>query len=132
MRSFAYYHEAADCWHVRNGVYTIDIGASSRDIRCSETIEIRDQARPKVKITEDTAFLELFDYAALREKLIAFLAKGNPTDAKSMEETGKPSDPIATSVPLRAVKSLSRGVITQAELNEFLAHCNRVLGVDEE
>jgi len=130
MRSFAYYHEAAGCWHVRNGMYTVDIGASSRDIRCRESIEIRDQAKPKVKITEETAFVEILENPSLREDMMAFLTKGNPDEAKKMEE-GKPANPMAVFIPLRAVKSLSRGAITQAELNEFVAHCNRVIGIEE-
>ena len=130
MRSFAYYHESAGCWHVRNGMYTVDIGASSRDIRCRESIEIRDQAKPKVKITEETAFVEILENPSLREDMMAFLTKGNSDEAKKMEE-GKPANPMAVCIPLRAVKSLSRGAITQAELNEFVAHCNQVIGIDE-
>jgi beta-glucosidase len=39
-RSFAFYSTALDKWYVENGEFEILVGASSRDIRLSETIEI--------------------------------------------------------------------------------------------
>lgn len=39
-RSFAYYNIDISDWHVDNGVYTIKIGSSSRDLRLHESVEI--------------------------------------------------------------------------------------------
>ena len=39
-RSFAFYSTSFDTWYVENGEFEILVGASSRDIRLSETIEI--------------------------------------------------------------------------------------------
>lgn len=39
-RAFAYYNVNINDWYVESGQYTIEIGASSRDIRQSETLEI--------------------------------------------------------------------------------------------
>ena len=40
-RDFAYYSTAHDSWHVENGEFEILVGASSRDIRLSERIDIQ-------------------------------------------------------------------------------------------
>ncbi len=40
-RDFAYYSTAHDAWHVENGEFEILVGASSRDIRLSERIDIQ-------------------------------------------------------------------------------------------
>lgn len=39
-RAFAYYNEEIKDWHVENGAYKIEIGASSRDIRASREINV--------------------------------------------------------------------------------------------
>ncbi|MBR6255026.1 MAG: glycoside hydrolase family 3 C-terminal domain-containing protein [Clostridiales bacterium] len=39
-RAFAYYNVQIADWHVESGTYKIEIGASSRDIRCSREIEV--------------------------------------------------------------------------------------------
>jgi beta-glucosidase len=40
MRSFAYYNVGISDWHVSTGKYTIEIGASSRDIRLNDEVEV--------------------------------------------------------------------------------------------
>ena len=128
-RSFAHYHEAAGCWHAYDGLYRIEIGASSRDIRCAEDLEIRGQGRPKVRITEETDFREVLATPELREVLISLVSRTNPEQAKQLRESGEP-EPMAATVPLRAVRSLSRGAISQEEMDELIARCNQVLGLE--
>ncbi len=40
FRSFAYYNTALEKWHVENGVFEIGVGASSKDIRLTGTVNI--------------------------------------------------------------------------------------------
>ncbi len=43
-RSFAYYDAAAKAWRVAGGRYEVLVGASSRDIRLSDTVSIHEGA----------------------------------------------------------------------------------------
>lgn len=65
----AYWSVREDRWVVETGRYTFDIGASSRDIRTTATVEIAGDERPR-PITLETTFDELMEYpetAALLE-----------------------------------------------------------------
>ncbi len=50
-RSFAYYNTVIKDWHVESGLFDILIGASSRDIRLSESIDIK-SSREEVKVPD--------------------------------------------------------------------------------
>lgn len=50
-RSFAFFNTKLNDWHIETGVYTIGIGASSRDIRLETEIEVISD-HPKAKIPE--------------------------------------------------------------------------------
>jgi beta-glucosidase len=50
-RAFAYFNTGIKDWHVESGVYQILIGASSRDIRIREEVEV-ESGRPDVTIDE--------------------------------------------------------------------------------
>jgi beta-glucosidase len=55
FRSFAYYHPGHGQWITENGEFEILIGASSRDIRCIETVELQStQDLPSILHREST------------------------------------------------------------------------------
>ena len=58
-RSFAYYEEQVKDWLVPTSEYAIEIGASSKDIRLSETVKITATKTVPLKIRPDTVFGEL-------------------------------------------------------------------------
>lgn len=49
--AFAYFNTDLDDWYVESGEYRIDIGASSRDIRLSDTISVRGTVVPPMHFT---------------------------------------------------------------------------------
>lgn len=51
FRSFAYYNVEIQDWHVEPGSYAIRIGASSRDIRLTATVDV-DSTRPEVAVPD--------------------------------------------------------------------------------
>lgn len=53
-RSYAYYNVLIKGWHVEGGAYEISVGASSRDLRLRDFIEIED-SRPKVRVPDYSA-----------------------------------------------------------------------------
>jgi beta-glucosidase len=81
-RAFAYYDTGLKDWHVESGAFEILIGASSRDIRLSATVEV-------TSARETTS-------TANRQGLAAYynLPKGAPIDRKSFETLlGRPVPP---------------------------------------
>ncbi len=46
QRAFAYYNTAMNAWHVESGAFEILVGASSRDIRLSATVEVESTQPP--------------------------------------------------------------------------------------
>ncbi len=45
-RSFAYFEESIGDWRIESGVYTIQLGSSSRDLPLSATVQVRGSALP--------------------------------------------------------------------------------------
>ena len=39
-RAFSYYNAPAECWAIEGGAYTVSVGASSRDIRLTATVQV--------------------------------------------------------------------------------------------
>ncbi|MDD5936102.1 MAG: glycoside hydrolase family 3 C-terminal domain-containing protein [Clostridiales bacterium] len=58
-RSFAYYDMDIHNWYVEPGVYTIEVGESSRDIRCTCTVKPHYDYPKKIRITENTIVSDL-------------------------------------------------------------------------
>ena len=58
-RAFAYYEEQVSDWIVPTSGYAIEIGASSEDIRLSETVKITGTRGVPLKIRPDTVFGQL-------------------------------------------------------------------------
>ena len=58
-RAFAYYEEQVSDWIVPTSDYAIEIGASSEDIRLSETVKITGTRAVPLKIRPDTVFGQL-------------------------------------------------------------------------
>lgn len=59
-RAFAYWSERANSWRVEGGVYTVEIGVSSRDIIASDTVDIDDDGTI-MELTEWSTYGEWLD-----------------------------------------------------------------------
>jgi len=73
-RAFAYYEPKINDWNMETGTYTIDIGASSRDIRLSVAIEVESTTELPIVFTRNTPMAYLQKTAkgrALAEQMTA-------------------------------------------------------------
>ena len=67
-RSFAWYNTELHDWYAASGKYEILIGASSRDIRLSETIELSSSQVIPMHIHMNTTLGELFNNPNTKEQ----------------------------------------------------------------
>lgn len=57
-RAFAYYDNEDDAWLSEQGIHTIEIGSSSRDIRLTSDIEVTPVVAKKINVTVNTTFID--------------------------------------------------------------------------
>ncbi len=68
-RSFAWYDTANANWRVDNGHYCIQVGASSRDIRLSQVIDVKLGTDKPTTISEDTYLNQVIGREDLKSAL---------------------------------------------------------------
>lgn len=66
-RSFAWYNTDLKDWYAASGNYEVLIGASSRDIRLYETVQMHSSVKPPLKLHLNTTLGELFSDERTRE-----------------------------------------------------------------
>ncbi|MCR5585959.1 MAG: glycoside hydrolase family 3 C-terminal domain-containing protein [Lachnospiraceae bacterium] len=87
-RSFAYFNELMDDWYVPSGEYIIQIGSSSKDIRCKETIEIESTDELKFEVNELTPPGDIIKYKKDITPLKEFLANTSFTEMYGIDLDG--------------------------------------------
>lgn len=129
--SFSYYNEAIGAWHVDNGVYAVEIAASSRDVRLSTPITIIGQPKAIREIDEDTTIGDLLAQECTRDIVVKLLLDNAPKftneyvfSSMSLEDVLKKK---VINTPLREARLFSRGLLTDAMIEECVAACNRAL-----
>jgi len=66
-RAFAYFNENIDDYAVESGDYTIELGSSSRDIRCIAQLQVQAVPMPPVVVTLKTCIADVLDRPSGRE-----------------------------------------------------------------
>ncbi len=111
VRSFAWYNTELHDWFIGSGTYEILVGASSRDIRESITVQMSSAQQLPLHVHMNTTFGELLNHPRTREygldlkkKMNAFF--GAPEGEERSEAAGEAisdemNDAMALSMPLR-------------------------------
>ncbi len=66
FRAFAYYHPAYHQWITEDGEFDILIGASSADIRCTETVTLQSTVKLPCVLHRESTIRDWLDYAPAR------------------------------------------------------------------
>ena len=126
-RSFAWYNTQLQNWYAASGKYEILIGASSRDIRLSETIELSSSQVIPMHIHMNTTLGELFNNPNTKEaakeltsRYLAAMNGGSDTASQSAAEaiTEEMVAAMTYSMPLRSLCSF--GGFSRAEIQEMI------------
>ncbi len=131
QRAFAYYEPKIGDWFVESGEFDIEIGASSRDIRLTETVTVSGTKELPITYTYDSTLGDL----SRSEKGRLFLqqtmqqggAKGQEEAEKdNVKNMGEGSEKMIQSMmmemPLRNIVTFGR--MTMAELDALLTSLN--------
>lgn len=130
-RAFAYWDIEKHNWAVDFGAYTIEIGASSRDIRCVNTINIKSVV-PNIVIDENTCFGDLMEIEDLSEAmipLISSLLHLETDDFKIYNDTvnNKTSQDLLRFSPLRGVFGFGDGRYNHETLATAIADLQKIV-----
>ena len=126
-RSFAWYNTELHDWYAASGTYEILIGASSRDIRLSETIELSNSQVIPMHIHMNTTLGELFNNPDTKEaakeltsRYLAAMNGGSDTASESAAEaiTEEMVAAMTDSMPLRSLCSF--GGFSRTEIQEMI------------
>ncbi|MCD8232285.1 MAG: glycoside hydrolase family 3 C-terminal domain-containing protein [Clostridiales bacterium] len=133
-RSFAWYNTDLHDWFVGSGTYEILVGASSRDIRETISVQMNSAQQIPLHIHMNTTFGELLSDPrtcefglTMKKKMDTFF--GAPEEPEKSETASEAisdamNDAMAASMPLRNV--LTFGLCTKEELTEMIDKLNQL------
>lgn len=125
-RSFAYYNVELRDWHVESGTFTIAVGASSRDIRLSASLEVESTSEIIVSFHRNSTVGDLLDHPLTAEKAKKFSTIFGLEDA--MEDNPEMHLAMLKYMPLRALIGFGQGRYSEEDLTQDLLELNSLIG----
>lgn len=131
-RAFAYYNTQIHDWYVESGKYHIMAGASSRDIKLTESVVVESTTKLPVKYTMNTTIGDIKKDAKAKQYLEPLL-KSYHMGGLEVEEGNAGSEAITKEMneameqymPVRAIISFGDGSLTREELQRCLDQMNQ-------
>ena len=115
-RSFSWYNVENAQWQTDNGTYNLLIGASSRDIKLTSTIDLTIGTDIKETLNSDSYLSQLLDHPD--KKINDALKQTGIYDAiQSLLTNNKGNMELLENIPLRSMAMMG---ITDEKINEFL------------
>ncbi len=126
-RAFAYYETDIQDWYVENGAYKILVGASSRDIRLEDTVEIKDAPQIPYRFTMDSTLGDVMD-SPLGKPFVEQIIQGMASFSQAADEGSAISPEMMAAMmrdlPLHSITSFSQGKMRRTELEEIVQRLN--------
>ena len=133
-RSFAWYNTDLHDWFAASGDYEILVGASSRDIRLTETLHLNSSQEIPMHVHMNTTLGELFrnpktekTAKELTEKYLSSMNGGEESVSEAAAEavTEEMNQAMMDSMPLRALSSF--GEFSREELEHIIEKLNKLV-----
>lgn len=126
-RSFAYYEVKIHDWYVESGEYEVEIGASSRDIRLSASLQMEGTVEIPMTFTYESTVGDLLKTARGRAFVEQMMGRSDreaiDRDAAALGEgSEKMAQSMMFEMPLRSIVSFGR--MTMEQLDGLLAMLN--------
>ncbi|MBR0367655.1 MAG: glycoside hydrolase family 3 C-terminal domain-containing protein [Clostridia bacterium] len=131
-RAFAYWSDAIHDWHVETGDFTVEIGASSRDLPLRAVVNVTSTVDLPVHYDADSIFMDVMKTPRGREVmkplLAAMQATFHPGEAESAASAEAISDDMTLAMlnymPLRGILSFGGGNLPDGLLESVIARLN--------
>ena len=118
-RDFAYYDVMHHDWVVNSGKFEILVGASSQDLRLTQTVEVHKSKPDCPPLTRDSLLKEFKNHPkgkAFYPELVAAFGMGNPDEVDIAVRA------FLEDMPIYKVCAFSEGRFTEQKLNEILTN----------
>ena len=129
-RAFAYYETSISDWFVEYGAYDIMIGASSRDIRLTDTVYVNGKKKLPVNFTLNSNFGDIRQFPEGRKVIEDVLRATNATGGfdEDDEDMKRMNEAMTNELPLRAIVSFSDDPkLTRDYLQGIIDKINEIL-----
>ncbi len=128
-RDFAYYETEIHDWHVETGAFRIEIGASSRDIRLTETVTVTAARALPVVLTEGSTIGEIMQTEKGRAFVQRMMASSASHAGGGAEQTAHMGEAAAvamrdTMMGMPLISLVTFGRMTRAQLRDLLTELN--------
>lgn len=128
-RSFSYYETLISDWFVESGEFVIEIGASSRDIRLSQSIQVEGTGELPYHYTENSLLCSLQRTnkgQKMLKRILSAMTSNTQQDFTQMESLGDGADKMKwkmfMEMPLGTIAGL--GIMSDSELEVLLNNLN--------
>lgn len=125
-RDFSYYDVEKHRWVALSGVYGIEVGSSSRDIRQQQEIMYDGEADYISHITKDSAIGDVKKHPRYHEIFEEMVNAAMPAaeDGNVDDGTKAMMEAVMREMPLRSLTSFSGGKVTEVELDKAIKKIN--------
>lgn len=123
-RDFSYFDSRRNMWIAESGEFVISVGASSRDIRQSEVVQLQSTQKVPLAFDEFTFFTEYWNNKQTREylkQLVPNWIKGWTPEGKSIDEASFPG--FFIDHPMIKFPYITNGEISHAQVKELVEKC---------
>ena len=126
-RDFSYYSKVYDRWLAESGEFEIRVGASSRDIRLTSSLDFQNTEKLNYVFDEYSFFAEFWNNPELKPLLIDFIPKW----IKSLTPEGKPIEEariedFLQQQPLIKLPYFTGGEVNHEQIRAFIERCNKL------
>ncbi len=134
-RSFAYWNQEIHDWHVESGVFTVEAGASSRDLPLKAEVTVESTVELPRRYTLDSIFMDIMADPKAKEIMMPVIRKtmeifGNEESSGGSEAAKEAVSEDMTMammnyMPLRGAFSFGTGGLTRELVLELIEKMNK-------
>ena len=134
-RAFAYWNQQIHDWHVETGVFTIEAGASSRDLPLKAEVTVESTVELPRHYTPDSIFMDVMadpkagpvmrDYMKMTMEIFGHEEPEGTTDAAREAISEDMTLAMMKYMPLRGAMSFGGGADSNGQMEELLDKLNK-------
>ncbi|BBY17104.1 glycoside hydrolase family 3 C-terminal domain-containing protein [Mycolicibacterium litorale] len=124
LEDLAYWDDRVDDWVLEGGDYTIRVGSSSRDIRCTTDVRLEGDG-PRIALSENSTIAEVLAHPVAGPLFTAMARQAMPAMPDALSSDGELVKMVG-SIPLHRIRRFAGG-IGQTAIDRLLQQANQPL-----